>query len=273
MTMVPWQEGGRTIERTATSRLWESLHGAIETLEEYQVTPDCFTHEAQRIPFGRFGDGRLTTIMTVDENFISGELSYVDSDTPEQSFHVTRELDNTSWRGNGRKHSNYGVARKLDANWPQHFIDNTAVRKLADRRNQGATLEDLFELVETQLAPNARYFTIDKIYAYTTICIDQDTNRLSAVTLRLATTEDQDNFRQTCVQLTMPYECNEHDTSAHTRAEFDELGRVSLSTWYDHPEKHVPVYVTPPDQESLLLLMIEFIDGLVEEKTATTKAA
>lgn len=273
MTLVPRHEGGRVIERTALSKLWESLYGAIELLAEQEITPDCFTHTALRMPFGRFGDSHITTSMTVDENFVSGTISFASSDNPEESFSVNRELGNTSWRGNGHKYSNWGIARKLDANWPQQLIDNTAVRRLASPRDKNVSDDDLFQLVETELAPNARYFTIEKIYAYSTIRIDPETDALSAIAFRLAVTEDHDEFRQYHTQLTMPYTCDEVPTSLHSRTTFDELGNFSIETWYDHPETGKPVEVTLASADMVLEEVIGYIADLVEEKTTTATAA
>lgn len=276
MTMVPWQEGGRTIERTAETRLDEAIRGALETLAKHKVEPDCFTHHTQQIPFGRFGEGHITNTLTVDEGFVSGGISFVSDSDPDQSFYVRKELGNPTWRDkNGRKFSDWGVARKLDANWPQQLVDNTAVRRLADPRDRHVTPDDLFVLIETMLAPNARYFTVKNVYAYSTVRIEQETNTYSYITFLLASEEDQDGFQQRFAQLTIPYICDKMPTYLHSRVAFNELDTLTVSSWYDHPEKGDPVAINRSTINNAWIYqeIIDNIEALVDEKTTVAKAA
>lgn len=270
---MPAHESGHSLERTPLERLSETFRSAIETLKNNEVEPDCFTHNAQQIPFGRFGEGRLSTSMTVDEGFVSGKIGFSDENDPASSFYVTRGLGDTSWRQGARKFSNTGVARKLDANWPQQLFDNTAIRHLTHGSAASPSLDDLFTVVEHELAPNARYFNIESIFAYSTISIDPETNTLSSVTLRLESVEDHDGFCHINAQLTIPYECDEVPTSLHSRIESNEMGTMTMQTWYEHPLTKEPVEVTVMSPDLLVEQIIDLTNDLIEEKTVQTNAA
>lgn len=91
----------RTLDMLGTT-----MHQAIDTLEDHNVTPNCFTVETQRIPFGRFGDGSLSTVLTLDEGYFSGKLSFSSGDKNHRPFFYVREIgDKTWWTSNRQKYA------------------------------------------------------------------------------------------------------------------------------------------------------------------------
>lgn len=257
------------IEDTPFERLNGVMQAAIDKLDLYQVEPNSFTHDTQRIPFGRSGDGSLATSMTVDEGYLSGIVSFIapkGSDTRD-SFILRRDIGDAAWHTpSNRIATNAGLARRLDANWPSQ-IDNSAIRQAS--QDEDVTLETIFQIIEKDLAPHARYFTVEKIYAYSNIQVNGETGACRTLSeVHLATETDHDGFRTVTVQTKVADQMDGLATAVYCRATSDQMGDVFLSAWYDHPETGKRVDKPIHDSDKVAAQLEEMIGLLLDEKLA-----
>lgn len=250
----------RTLETLSAS-----MHQALDMLEEHAITPNRLTVETQRIPFGRFGDGSLSTILTLDEGYFSGKLSFSSGDKSHRPFFYVREIgDSTWWTSDRQKYAtDEAVLRTLDANWPQHVIDNSPVRQAMDDENP--TVHTVADLVRGHLEPHAKYHSTERIYAYSHMTVD-DEGRCESSTLLLASEVDHDGFRTVTANITLPYTCNDVDTPLTCRVVIDELGDAQLTSFYEHPETKKPIDVPIHDITRLLEEFEIMIGQLIGEK-------
>ena len=257
------------IEDTPFERLNGVMQTAIDKLDLYQVEPNSFTHDTQRIPFGRSGDGSLATSMTVDEGYLSGIVSFIapkGSDTRD-SFILRRDIGDAAWHTpSNRIATNAGLARRLDANWPSQ-IDNSVIRQAS--QDEDVTLETIFKIIEKDLAPHAPYFTVEKIYAYSNIQVNGETGACSTLSeVHLATETDHDGFRTVTVQTKVADQMDGLATAVYCRATSDQMGDVFLSAWYDHPETGKRVDKPIHDSDKVAAELEGMINLLLEEKLA-----
>ncbi|NCU37765.1 hypothetical protein EOL96_01735 [Candidatus Saccharibacteria bacterium] len=104
---------------TNLDELNDLLQAAVDTLESHRITPNSYTQDSTRIPFGPFADGTLSASVTVDEGFLSGVVSYIPHpDSAKRSFTFRRNIEDRYWLTPSRKFAltNTGLARRLDAN-------------------------------------------------------------------------------------------------------------------------------------------------------------
>ena len=257
------------IEDTPFERLNGVMQTAIDKLDLYQVEPNSFTHDTQRIPFGRSGDGSLATSMTVDEGYLSGIVSFIapkGSDTRD-SFILRRDIGDAAWHTpSNRIATNAGLARRLDANWPSQ-IDNSVIRQAS--QDEDVTLETIFQIIEKDLAPHAPYFTVEKIYAYSNIQVNGETGACRTLSeVHLATETDHDGFRTVTVQTKVADQMDGLATAVYCRATSDQMGDVFLSAWYDHPETGKRVDKPIHDSDKVAAELEGMINLLLEEKLA-----
>ena len=257
------------IEDTPFERLNGVMQAAIDKLDLYQVEPNSFTHDTQRIPFGRSGDGSLATSMTVDEGYLSGIVSFIapkGSDTRD-SFILRRDIGDAAWHTpSNRIATNAGLARRLDANWPSQ-IDNSVIRQAS--QDEDVTLETIFQIIEKDLAPHAPYFTVEKIYAYSNIQVNGETGACRTLSeVHLATETDHDGFRTVTVQTKVADQMDGLATAVYCRATSDQMGDVFLSAWYDHPETGKRVDKPIHDSDKVAAQLEEMIGLLLDEKLA-----
>lgn len=257
------------VEDTPFERLNGVMQAAIDKLDLYQVEPNSITHDTQRIPFGRSGDGSLATSMTVDEGYLSGIVSFIapkGSDTRD-SFILRRDIGDAAWHSpSNRTATNAVLARRLDVNWPSH-IDNTAIRQAS--RDENVTLETIFQIIEKDLAPHAPYFMVEKIYAYSNIQVNSETGACRTLSeVHLAAETDHDGFRTVTVQTKVADQINGLATAVYCRATSDQMGDVFLSAWYDHPETGTRVDKPIHDSDQVAAGLEGMISLLLEEKLA-----
>lgn len=260
----PITADGVALEHTA-----RALVNGIDRLKERVVTPNSYTVDAQRIPFGHLGDGHLSISITIDEGCPSAILSY-QAPAGEVGFLLKRSLSDQQWRlatGSGKQKLNDGaVLRSLDANWPSYIIDNTAIRDCVDLRNgDGFSFETTVGLVQDLLVPHAESRLEERIYAYSHITVDPDGN-LSEMRLTLGEKQDHYGLRSVVADITQPYLCDGVSTPLHTRITVDELGEPTLEVWYDHPETGQPVSVPVHDTPALCKQLEATLDELLSEK-------
>lgn len=215
------------------------LYHTVDQLVERNTPPDSYSIDTQRIPFGRYGDGYLAASLSSDQGFHAATLSYVAppdearANEKSASFLLRRNIEHDRWWMANKHTSDEGVLRYLDANWPQHLIDNNPVRQAIDADDPG--FSTVFALVHDYLIPHARYRLTEKIYSFSRINIDELSGDCSATSLVAGVKTDQDGFQSYAADIAQPYVVNGTPTELHSTLTIDDMGTPSLSSWYDYP--------------------------------------
>jgi|GEM_PF-5113315 len=104
------------------------------------------------LPFGRFGDGRLTILAERSPSDSTLALGFRALDS-RGDFYASASTHSDYWKGKGDdRYDDESVARMLSANWPSLTIDNTAARAL-EAKGGSASFKDfsalLYEATQT----------------------------------------------------------------------------------------------------------------------------
>lgn len=221
----------------------QKLCGTLELLKDWGVSPDVYTVETQRTPFGRFGDGYLATSLTDDNGFRSVALNFQSAqDDPRASFSLKRSVGDKCWHDkNGQGFSDQSVIRYLDANWPQQLIDNSSVRHVMSQEKP--SLDEIFELVSENLQPTAPLGVVKNIYIYRDITIGESGN-CSSASLSIGTLTDKDGFTSVAARIIKPQLAQDGPpTNSSYQISIDEMGTPSIKAWHDHADKRKPYQI------------------------------
>lgn len=218
-----------TQEVSAFEQLHLLLYETLNSLRQHNITPNISTEEFQRIPFGRYGEGRLTTSFTNDEGYCSGLVSFMAGAGDRASFIAKKNIGDTNWHVSNRQLTDLQLATRLHVNWPQAPIDNWPITQLVDSDTVPRTA-DIAELANHILGPHALYHAREETYIHRNLEVSKKYHEPVDYTLKLVAYFDGD-FEKIEVSLTQPSHVDDSIVVPITyHIAFDELGDVSSAT-------------------------------------------
>lgn len=252
-----------TYDRYPLERLGLAMREAADRLSML-VKPDYSARIAQDIPYGQFGEGRLTTNIFTEMGWPYGSLELTAPD--DKSFLLQRGVCDPGWRRGNSSHDDAYALRALDYNLPRHLIDNHELREAIDN---SPTIHDVARIVNCVLEPHAAQVSHYKRYDYVDIIIE-NTLREVCTSLSINTTAARGNewtLESLALTTTLSHQHQGIDTPLQCTAATDPMG-VSLQASYTDPESSLEVDVPISDTDSIVALFEEKLQAMLDEKTA-----
>ena len=253
------------------------MEACAELLDTY-VMPEL-AYLQYRMPFGRFSDGTLTTVIERDAGeppVISlghraspastdhtGNTAVMDQPA---GFYATRSTSEASWRSNGqRQYSDERVARMLDANWPSFSVDNTRARNLTERHH-ATTFTDLQSLIDEVIIPASHDAHEQRCFIHQWQFDSSDARQPLTAQASLTTRREQGEYIGQTLELQLPFRYrNELVMLACTVTNDRDLGSLYAVSFTD-PATLEEMSIEPAAMDTMVAELSGALDRMMEAK-------
>lgn len=219
------------------SMLHDAMFIAAHELNDTpNIEPSCQTVETLRVPFGQYGDGNLSTRITNEHGYVTGNLQFIAHDPEQRSFTCQRQVGDASWtivtvgKSNAPKPISVNtLIRQLDLRTP---LDSPSIRSRELAMQPQSSDADLLDLLESAVYPQATYIATTKTYTFLDSSLQPDGKVRSDTELDFSIKMLGDLVDKVSVTINSPYYVDGQRTVVCSKVVAEATGFVSIQTSY-----------------------------------------